>query len=439
LSPRRLFDSLPAAIRPLVAPKQATLWEQDTATLPAPLARARRKYRAFAERELRHRSLAVDAAAHLPAGQVHPELSELLRVAGREGMLTDLLPRPLGSASLGSFRYPLVWAQALRTEELARVCAGQMLLLSAPSLGVAPVVFSGDFRAVRRFVLPAYRQTLAGDPHIFAYAITEPGAGSDVEEGLGASLCQPGAIAKRVNGGWSLNGRKIFISGGDIASSITVFAALEREGLESWTCFLVQRGMPGFEVVRTELKMGMRASGAAELAFHDLFVPDQHVIGAPRHGWAINRATLNASRYAVAGMGVGLAQGATEAALDFACRTELAGKALIHFQEVQLQIADMISETCALRGLLWQACRGAHVARQDTSAMCKFQCTDRAVHVVELALDLMGNAGTLHHLGVEKSYRDARLTQIFEGTNQINRLALIEDQQEELLTRLKHN
>ena len=260
-----------------------------------------------------------------------------------------------------------------------------------------------------------------------------------MEEGLGASLCQPGAIAKRVNGGWSLNGRKIFISGGDIASSITVFAALEREGLESWTCFLVQRGMPGFEVVRTELKMGMRASGAAELAFHDLFVPDQHVIGAPRHGWAINRATLNASRYAVAGMGVGLAQGATEAALDFACRTELAGKALIHFQEVQLQIADMISETCALRGLLWQACRGAHVARQDTSAMCKFQCTDRAVHVVELALDLMGNAGTLHHLGVEKSYRDARLTQIFEGTNQINRLALIEDQQEELLTRLKHN
>jgi len=314
-----------------------------------------------------------------------------------------------------------------------------MLLLSAHSLGVIPIVFAGDLGAMRRFLLPAYRQTMAGDPHIFAYAITEPSAGSDAEEGHGASVSRPGAIASRVDGGWSLRGRKIFISGGDIAKSITVFAALENEGIESWTCFLVRSDMPGFEVVRTELKMGMRASGAAELAFHDVFVPDDHVIGKPRQGWAINRATLNASRYAVAGMGVGVAQGATEAALDFACRTELAGKALIHFQEVQVQIADMITETSAIRGMLWEAARSAYVARQDRSSMCKFYCTDRAVGVVEMALDLMGNDGTLHHHGVEKMYRDVRLTQIFEGTNQINRLSLIEDQQEELLARVERN
>ena len=439
LCPRGLFADLPAAIRPIVTPKLATIWEQDSAALPSALARARRRYRSFAERELRDHALSIDMAPHPQPGQVLPSLAELLKTAGREGMLTDLLPWPFGSASLGTYRHPLVWAQALRCEELGRVCAGQMLLLSANSLGVIPILFAGNLGAIRRFVLPAYRQTMAGDPHIFAYAITEPSAGSDAEEGHGASLSRPGAVAKRVNGGWSLRGRKIFISGGDIAKSITVFAALENEGIESWTCFLVTSDMPGFEVVRNELKMGMRASAASEIAFHDVFVPDDHVVGKPRQGWAINRATLNASRYAVAGMGVGLAQGATEAAIDFACRTELAGKALVNFQEVQLQIADMMTETSAIRGMLWHAARKAYVARQDRSSMCKFHCTDRAVRVVEMALELMGNQGTLHDSGVEKIYRDARLTQIFEGTNQINRLAVIEDQQEQLLARVERN
>jgi alkylation response protein AidB-like acyl-CoA dehydrogenase len=439
LSPRGLFADLPAAIRPVVTPKLATVWEQDTATLPRALAQARRRYRGFAEREFRHRSLAVDLAPHPKPGEVLPSLADLLKTAGREGMLTDLLPRPFGSASLGSYRYPLVWTQAIRSEELARVCGGQALLLSAHSLGVIPIVFAGDLSAIRRFVLPAYRQTLTGDPHLFAYAITEPSAGSDAEEGHGASVSRPGVVAKRVNGGWSLRGRKIFISGGDIAKSITVFAALENEGIESWTCFLLTNDMPGFEVVRNELKMGMRASTAAELAFHDVFVPDDHVVGNPRQGWAINRATLNASRYAVAGMAVGLAQGATEAAIDFACRTRLAGKSLMDFQEVQLQIANMMTETTAIRGMLWQAARKAYVARQDRSSMCKFHCTDEAVRVVEMALELMGNHGTLHDSGVEKIYRDVRLTQIFEGTNQINRLAVIEDQQEQFLARIERN
>jgi alkylation response protein AidB-like acyl-CoA dehydrogenase len=439
LSPRGLFDTLPGVIRPLVTPKLATVWEQDTATLPPALARARRRYRSFAERELRHRALALDLAPHAGPDQVLPEVAELLKIAGRDGMLTDLLPRPLGSASLGSYRYPLVWTQALRTEELARVCGGQMLLLGAHSLGVIPIVFAGDLRAMRRFVLPAYRETMAGQPHIFAYAITEPAAGSDAEEGHGASESRPGVVAKRVDGGWSLRGRKIFISGGDIAKSITVFAALENEGIESWTCFLLTSEMPGFEVVRNELKMGMRASSAAELAFHDVFVPDDHVIGSPRQGWAINRATLNASRYAVAGMAVGLAQGATEAAIDFACRTRLAGKSLMDFQEVQLLVANMMTETAAIRGMLWQAARKAYVARQDRSSMSKFHCTDGAVRVVEMALELMGNQATLHASGVEKIYRDARLTQIFEGTNQINRLSVIEDQQEQFLARIERN
>jgi alkylation response protein AidB-like acyl-CoA dehydrogenase len=439
LSPRGLFSELPAAIRTLVTPKLATIWEQDTATLPRPLAQARRRYRSFAERELRHRSADIDLAPHPTPGELLPSLADLLKTAGREGMLTDLLPRPFGSASFESYRYPLVWAQALRTEELARVCAGQMLFLSAHSLGVIPVIFAGDLSAIRRFVLPAYRQTLAGDPHVFAYAITEPSAGSDVEEGHGASVLRPGVVAKRVGGGWSLRGRKIFISGGDIAKSITVFAALEGEGIESWTCFVVTNDMPGFEVVRNELKMGMRASAASELAFHDVFVPDDHVIGKPRQGWAINRATLNASRYAVAGMAVGLAQAATEAAIDFACGAQLAGKSLMNYQEVQLQIADMMTETAAIRGMLWQAARKAYVARQDRSSMCKFHCTDEAVRVVESALELMGDHGTLHGSRVEKIYRDARLTQIFEGTNQINRLAVIEDQQEQFLARTERN
>jgi butyryl-CoA dehydrogenase len=194
----------------------------------------------------------------------------------------------------------------------------------------------------------------------------------------------------------------------------------------------VDQGSPGFVPVRTELKMGMRASSAAHLAFKDVFVPDRAVVGGLRQGWALNRSTLNLSRIPVGAMGVGLAQAAVDLALAHACTARLGRRRLIDFQDVQLTLAQMISETSAARALVWQGAR-TWTPRQVTSSICKFHGTDTAIGVIHQAMDLVGERSTHTTTRLEKIYRDARLTQIFEGTNQINRLSVIEDLQEQLL------
>lgn len=432
LSPRAAFDRLSPLIRPLVRYTPSDAWEADTQGLPRPLADYRRRVRAFAEQHLAPRALAADVEPHPRAGEQSPGNEALLTEAARAGFLSDLLPRPIGSMSPRLLAYPLFLPQALKTEELAAVDGGLMLLLGASDLGVAPLVLSGDLGLMRRVLFPAFRESQAGHPHVFAFAITEPGAGSDAEDGHGAASLRPGVIARRAPGGYRISGRKCYISGGDIAGTVVVFAALEGEGMESWTAFLVRRGAPGFRVERTELKMGMRASAAAELAFDDVFVADHDVVGGLRDGWALSRATLNMSRIPVAGMGVGFARAATEIAAAFACRFQLGGRPLIDYQDVQLAIAGMMAETAAARALTWHAA-GRKQARQGEASLAKVQATDAARHVCELAMDLLGNHAVLREERLEKALRDARLTQIFEGTNQINRLSAIEDEQERLL------
>lgn len=409
-------------------------WELDTRHLPAALGRMRRRVRAFAEQECRPLAARIDREQREAHGDL-PEVRELLGRAGKAGLLTDLLPAPLGSVPLLQYRHSLAWQQAIRVEELARVDGGLMLLLSAPALGLAPVILSGDLNIMRRVVLPAFRATQAGDPQLFAFAITEPAAGSDAEEGHGALHQRAGVRAHRGSGGWRLSGRKIFISGGDIARYVAVFAALEGEGYQSWTCFLVDARSPGFRVARTEMKMGMRASGAAELEFDECFVPDNMVVGGLRNGWGLARATLNLSRLPVAAMAVGFAQQAVDIATEYACRETLAGRPLLHYQHVQSTLADLQAETGAIRALVWRHAQG-WTPRQDGAALCKFQATDRAQVVIEAAMDLLGSSAVRHDSGIERTFRDNRLTRIFEGTNQINRLAVIEDQQASLLARI---
>ena len=431
-STRKAFSGLSPLSRSIIQYDPLSLWEDDTRRLPKALANYRREVRLFSERHLQPLAMEMDTAGHLPAGELSPKVNSLICLAAKQGYFSDMLPKPIGSVPLNRYRYSLAWQQAIKVEELARTCGGLMLLLSAHNLGIAPLLMSGDLAAAGKFLLPALKANKSGRPHLFAYGITEPAAGSDVEEGHGASLYTPGTVARKVNGGWRISGRKCFISGGDIARSITVFAALEGEGIESWTCFLVQSDMPGFSVARTELKMGMRASSAAELEFDNVFVPDDHVIGGLRKGWAINRSILNLSRLPVAAMAVGFAQAATDAAISFVCRYKLGGKALIEYQETQLDLAQMIADTSAIRALVWQSSQ-SWVSTQRKSSLNKFYCTDQAVSVCERAMAMMSNHGGFYENAAEKAFRDARLTQIFEGTNQINRLALIEDIQEQLL------
>ncbi|MTJ83446.1 MAG: acyl-CoA dehydrogenase [Telmatospirillum sp.] len=434
LSPRDGFPHLPFLARMLVHYRADDLWQEDTRHLPASMAALRRKARVFAERYLIPASADIDLAPHPAIGQCHPKAHEILVEAGRQGWLSYFLPPPLGAMDWGRVSHAPVMQCCLVVEEFTRACGGLMLLLSAHHLGVMPLLLSGSPGVLLKFVRPIYQRCQRGDPHLVAFAITEPGAGSDAEDGHGAARYRPGVVATPVPGGYRLKGRKCFISGGDLAQSITVFAALQGEGMESWTCFYVDAGSPGFSVVRTEQKMGMRASGAAELEFNDVFVPDDRIIGGLRHGWALNRATLNASRMPVASMGVGFARAATEAAIDFARSCTLGGKPLLEYQDVQLHLATMVAETRAIRAMVWQEARHAWRPRQLRASACKFHATDRAQKVCEMAMDLMGDRASLHENRVEKIFRDVRLTRIFEGTNQINRLSLIEDWQGELLS-----
>jgi len=429
LSPRQAYRVLPPLTRDSVCYEPQGIWDQDTGALPAALAELRRQTREFARRELRPRALGGDLRPHDPATD-----AAVVRRAAESGVLLSHLPPPLGTGAIALADYPLAWAAAVKVEELCAACGGWGLVLSAHALGMMPLLLSGDKKVWKRFLIPARQRTVAGTPYLLAFAITEPGAGSDVEHGHGAAQTRPETVARRAAGGWVLNGRKQYISGGDIADAVTVFAALESEGFESWTCFLVERGTAGFRWLRNEAKMGQRASGAAELELQDVFVPDEHVVGGLRSGWALNRASLTCSRMPVAAIALGIAQGALDAATDFVCQYRLGGQPLIDHQEVQLRIAEMVAETSAMRAMIWHLA-SRPVMTQANSAMSKFRCSEAAVRVCEMALELFSQHGVLHENLVEKQFRDARLTPIYEGTNQINRLAVIEDLQEVLLQR----
>lgn len=433
LSPHWQYSKLPLIGRMLSDYPVDDLWEVDFSRLPSPLAKQRQRARAFAEQYLVPAATELDLAPHLPAGECHPLAQQILREAGKQGWLSIFMTPPLGSMPWRNLFYPPVWQSCMVVEEFSRACGGLMLLLSAHHLGCMPLLLSGEARAIFRHLASVYRSCERGEPHLVAYAITEPAGGSDVEEGHGAEVYRPGVVATPVEGGYRLNGRKCFISGGDLSKTAIVFAALQGEGMESWTCFYVDCDAPGYKVARTELKMGMRASGAAEIELTDVFVPNDRIIGGLRNGWTLNRATLNASRIPVASMGVGFARAATETAIEFARSYQVGGKALINYQDAQLHLATMVAETRAMRSLVWEEARAAWKPRQLNASLCKFHVTDRAQHVCEMAMDLLADHAGRHQQKVEKIFRDVRLTRIFEGTNQVNRLSMVEDWQTQLL------
>ncbi|OGP60547.1 MAG: hypothetical protein A2V67_15175 [Deltaproteobacteria bacterium RBG_13_61_14] len=407
--------------RRLVAEREGDLWQEETETLPWPLARQRRLYKNFADQFIRPRALEVDK--HLAEFDPWP----LWHEAARRGFQTEFLPWPFGTAkllNLASMPSPL-FATALKAEEFCAACGGMALMLLAHDLGMAPLLLSGTwtgFNWLRRI----YSRIRAGENIAAAFAITEPGAGSDVEETEGAARARILSRAKKAPGGYLLNGRKCFISDGGIASYITFFAALENEGVESWTCFLVESPMKGFSRGRREKKMGQKAGDATELILEDVLVPEDHRIGPERSGWALNRNTLNYSRPAVGAIAVGIARGALERCLEFCRATRLGNKRLADYQDVQIELAEMTIQLTAARALVWH-CGRYRLPFQGVSAAAKCFAGDTAFAICHKAMELMGDHGYLHGHGVEKAMRDSRLNQIYEGTNQINRLALIED------------
>lgn len=360
-----------------------------------------------------------------PDGRPDPEL---IRAASRAGILTMSIPRVFGGDSgLTTFFRFGARPFALVIEELARGCAGVATLLGAHHLGLLPVLLSGDVRQYLRVLRPVAAAARGDDPGLAAFAITEPGAGSDAEDREGSRTARLSCFATRVAGGYRLDGRKCFISNGSVARWITVFAALDRaEGVASWTCLVVRPPVSGFSVGRIEHKMGQRASPAAELVFDGVFVPEADVVAGERRGWVLNRMTLDVSRAGVGAMGLGVARGALERAIELAARHDLGPRPLLAYPEVRFELADLVMRVETVRSLVWRAC-STFPPDAALSATAKCVAADVAVEVVMRAMALFGDAGLTAELGLEKRLRDARLLQIFEGTNQVNRVLVAEN------------
>ena len=398
-----------------------TFWDRDTASLPWVFRRLRRRYRAFAADQIAPRAIEADADPHAV------DVPTLFLAAAARGFATEFLPWPWGTMHPVATARSLLLGSALKAEEFCAACGGLGLSVLAHELGIAPLFVCGELRVMFGKLGRIYREIRRGQPSIAAFAITEPGAGSDVEDTAGAGTAAVGCRAVRTSGGWRISGRKCFISDGAVARYVTLFAATDGGGVESWTCFLLDKSMEGLSVGRRERKLGQRAADASELILDDVFVPDERVVGKVGAGWAINRNVLNFSRPVVGAIALGIARGALEHTVGF-CRTaRLGGRPLASYQDVQIRLADMLMKVQAMRATVWQAVRYP-LPFQAAGAIAKAFCGDLGWEVCNEAIDLLGDHGTVCGRGVEKAARDMRLNQIYEGTNQINRLAIFEGQ-----------
>jgi len=300
-------------------------------------------------------------------------------------------------------------------EEIAKVCVSSSLILGLQSLGCIPVHLAGNDEQKRR-----YFPKLAKGEWLIAYALTEPGAGSD-----------PAAMrtrAERRGDYYYLNGTKIFISGGNVANVLTTYAVTDpTKGTKGISAFIVEKDFPGFKVGKIEHKMGIRGSPTAEIIFEDCRVPVENRLGEEGDGFKIALGTLDRSRPEIGAQAVGVATGAMEYAARYAKERKQFGQPIANFQGIQFMLADMAMQIEAARLLVYKA---AILAQQGdkamtmTSAMAKCFASDVAMRVTTDAVQILGGYGYIREYPVERMMRDAKITQIYEGTNQIQRLVI---------------
>jgi alkylation response protein AidB-like acyl-CoA dehydrogenase len=303
----------------------------------------------------------------------------------------------------------------LVVEELSRVCSGIAVTYAASALGCLTLLEYGTDEQKKRF-LP----DIAAGKKLGAFAITEPTAGSD------ASNIK--TTAEKVEGGYLLNGTKQFITNGGEAAIYTVIALTDKtRGPRGASAIIVEKDTPGFTFGKKEKKMGIRASATRELVFHNCLVPEDNLIGKPGLGFIQAMRLFDRSRPGIGAQAVGLAQGALEAATDYAQERVQFGQALINMPVIQSMLADMAIQVEASRALVYAAARyvdsGARSVTEE-SAMAKVFASDAAMKVTVDAVQICGGSGYMRDYPVEKMMRDAKILQIYEGTNQILRSAI---------------
>jgi alkylation response protein AidB-like acyl-CoA dehydrogenase len=306
----------------------------------------------------------------------------------------------------------------LAVEELSRGCGGVAISYAASALGASPLMEYGSEEQKQKF-LP----DIASGEKLAAFALTESAAGSDV------SAIRTSAV--REEGCYVLNGNKQFITNGGEAETYVIIAMTDKaKGPRGASAFVVEKGTPGFSFGKKEKKMGIRSSVTSELIFHNCKVPEQNLLSREGMGFIIAVRTVERGRLGVAAQAVGIAQGALEAAVAYARKRVQFGHPISSFQAVQHMLADMAMELEAARSLVYATAKtidsGARSFSEEV-AMAKVFATDMAMKVTTDAVQILGGAGYMRDYPVEKMMRDAKVTQIYEGTNQVLRSAIALD------------
>ena len=357
-------------------------------------------------REIAREKIAPVAAYH-DETETYPE--EIMKLLAQQGMMGIWVPEEYGGIDAGAMGVSLV------AEELAWACAGTATNWGATPLGGYPILLAGTEEQKRR-----YLPRLAAGEILAAYSLSEPGAGSDA-----ASLQ---TVAVRKGDRYVLNGTKLWCSNGSNAGVITLFATLDRgKGAKGITAFLVEPGFPGFAVGKKEKKMGIRASPTVAFHLQDCEVPVENRLGAEGEGFKIAMRTLDFTRPMTGATAVGVAQAALDAAVGYARERRQFKQPIAAFQGIQFMLADMAMQVHGARLMVHHVAslvdRGAAGTSLESS-MAKCFAADAAMRVTTDAVQVFGGAGYTREFPVERFMRDAKIMQIYEGTNQIQRVVI---------------
>ncbi len=357
--------------------------------------------RDFARREIAPRAAELDKSETWPSGIVK-QMAEL-------GFLGMAIPTEFGGAGLDTFAYALVM------EEISAACASCGVIMSVNnSLFCDPVYKFGTDAQKQEVLTPTASGITLG-----CFGLTEPMSGSDAQTMVTG--------ATKVPGGWLLNGAKNWITNGPHADHIIVFAITDRSGSKvKHTAFLVQKGAAGFTQNARDHKLGIRAAHSCTVFFQDCFVADTAVVGNVGEGFKVAMATLDGGRIGIACQALGIARAALEAATAYAKERKSFGKPIAEHQAIQFMLADMATQLDAARLLTWRAAwmKDAHMRHSTESAQAKLYASEACTRIAHKALQIFGGYGYSTEYPVERHYRDARITEIYEGTSEIQRIVI---------------
>jgi len=342
---------------------------------------------------------------------------DVIEVMQENGLFGVDFPEKYGGSEMGLFSLCLV------IEEIAKVCASSAVILLVHELGTTPIFIAGNGEQKDK-----YLPELATGEHLIAFALTEPNAGSDVS-GIRTNAVKDGDS-------YVINGSKIFISHADVADVICVAAKTDTSvpGHKGISMFIVEKGAPGLSIGKHENKLGLRASQTVEVILEDVRVPAANILGEEGKGFPIIMKTLDLTRIPVAAQALGISQGATDYAIQYTKERKQFGKPIFSFQGIQWMIADMVTQIEAARQIVYKAASVFEKIPKDMerlpkeairySAIAKLFAAETAMKVTTDAVQLLGGYGYVKDYPVERMMRDAKITQIYEGTSQIQKIVI---------------